>query len=155
MKVILFKEEVEKIKKLIKGVPGEELPESPRKRKNLRRKMAFFEVLNNEILYNDSGILKKIIPEDDEHLQNALFKELHQDSHTGVKAMYQAFREKYIGCRRERINDYVKRCTKCTRYIPLKRSEPITPIVSPAPWALVQMDCIDLRKHSDDNDGYG
>ena len=60
----------------------------------------------------------------------------------------------YVGCKREKLEAYVRKCEVCKRYVPMKRTAPIDPIITNRPWERLQMDCIDLRKYVSVNRNY-
>jgi len=48
----------------------------------------------------------------------------------------------------------VKKCEACQRHQPLKRVEPIRSILAEKPFERIQMDAIEMRKFTAENDGY-
>lgn len=68
--------------------------------------------------------------------------------------MYLNSKLKYVGFKREKINEYVSNCLVCKRHQPMRRVAPIIPIRTQYAWERVQLDCVDLRNYSDSNDGY-
>lgn len=82
-------------------------------------------------------------------------KDVHDSNyHAGQKAACVFARERYSRFRHAHIKNYISQCTICARQNPLKRTAQIKPITANKPWERIQIDCIDLRKHSKDNDGY-
>jgi len=156
MKVILRLEEKNKIIQYLCNNGSILIDMSIKERKSFLRKaknMLFFE---NKLYYKVSeDDYRLVVAEDENETLSRILDDLHLPDHTGMKAMYEKSKTLYIGFKREKINSFVSQCLVCNRHRPLRRTSPIIPIISDHPWQLVQMDCIDLRNYSEDNDGYG
>lgn len=156
IRLTILKEEYNKILEILKKRDNNaELGLNKTQKHAFLKKLSLFSIKNNCLFYLTAEGERKVIPDDDIELQKSIFNDLHLPDHRGMTAMYKSSRELFVGFKRKRIYGYVSSCSVCCRYQPLKRNQPITPIVANYPWERVQMDCIDLRKHSDYNNGYG
>jgi len=125
-----------------------------RQRRNFVLKAARFVLENGELFGVDGGRRYKVVADDDTAAIKAVLNELHLPGHLGCKCLYMEVNNRYVGFLRQRIDEYVKNCEACQRHQPLKRTEPITPIVANRRWERVIVDYIDLRLYADLNDGY-
>jgi len=155
MSYVFKREDITRMKKCLSGDLSWKISLNKRERSNLMTRSTNF-VLQNEKLYlRDGSVMREMIPDDEGEELNQVLESLHLPDHKGVKAMYMNCQILYAGFKRERINEYVRRCEICRRHRPMTRVSSITPIVAEHPWERIQIDCVDMRNYSDHNDGYG
>lgn len=154
MKLILTMQDISEIKQYIqtKSIPD---GLSPNQKQAFVLKAQKFIIINGDVYGVENGNnLLAVANDDNVKLANVL-QLLHTSSHRGMKAMYMAYKQKYVGIQRNKIDEYVRNCIICQRNIPLKRCEAITPIVASRRWERLIIDYIDLRKYSHVNSGFG
>ena len=155
MKFFVTKAEIGKIKWYLTNDLRWKESMSTTQRKTFVVKAKNFILVNDEIMFSKDGIVKYIVADDDNEQLDIVLKDLHLPDHTGMKAMYENSKLKYVGVKRDKIDEFVSSCIECRRNQPLARIAPITLIISESPWSLVQVGCIDMRNFAEDNDGFG
>lgn len=156
-RIILIQSEIELIKEYLRPGTCSIASMSISQRRNFLKRMRFSSFFLNEnilCLREPSGSERICIADDDTEKLNEILTSMHLLDHTGMKAMYMYSKRKYSGFKRERTNNFVSNCLICRQHQLLRRISPIIPIISAHPWALVQMNCIDMRNYQDVNDGY-
>ncbi|KAI5315440.1 hypothetical protein L3X38_044616 [Prunus dulcis] len=123
------------------------LPEDKAQAQKLRYRSARYTVIN-DVLYKrgyTTPYLKCLTAEQGEYI----LREIHSGvcgDHSGSRSLaYKAFRQGYFWpTMHQDANSLVKRCDKCQRFgnIPHIPAEPLTPIVSPWPFAQWGLDLI-------------
>lgn len=98
-----------------------------------------------KVYFRDENGVREVIADDGGEELKRVLDELHLPNYAGMKGMYIRSKIKYVGFKRERINDYVSNCIACQRHEPLPRIAPIIPIISEYSWHIVQIDCVDLK----------
>ncbi|TBU20970.1 hypothetical protein CWI38_0004p0050 [Hamiltosporidium tvaerminnensis] len=78
----------------------------------------------------------------------------HAVAHIGVNKMMALIVQKYYGIPKAYIREYVKDCEACSRFNSLKTIQPIYINHFTKKYDLFMMDCVDLRRYSDQNDQY-
>ena len=68
--------------------------------------------------------------------------------------MWLEISQKYSGIKRTMIREYLDLCESCLHHEPLKRTDIVRNIRSKRPWERIQIDLVDLRKFSTENNGY-
>ena len=144
MKYIFDLEEIDMIKSYLNGDLVFNSSFYKDSKKNFIRKAKKFVLDATKLYYIQDDLHKEVVANNDYEKQNEIFKELHLPDHSGIKAMYQANKTRYVGLKRENFNNFVSECIFYKRHEPLPR---IVPIISEHPWSTVQMDCIDLRNY--------
>ncbi len=153
MKLILSENDVTAIKAILDNYKNRK--DSTKRVKKLSER--FFIDESNNLFYKDLTCeqARKAVAYDDEIGLEEALNFLHGENHIGMTAMYKKFKETYIGFKRTKIYEYVSKCIVCQQHTPLKRSQAIKPILSSYSWERVEIDCVDLRKYQEENDGYG
>lgn len=95
----------------------------------------------------------EVVADDDVEKHKKIFNQLHLPGHIGMTAMYHAVFCRYMGFKRERINDLARSCEVRQRCQPLKWQESIRSITANLSRKRIQIGCIDLRLQAEDNDG--
>ncbi|XP_034199030.1 uncharacterized protein LOC117614353 [Prunus dulcis] len=123
------------------------LPEDKAQARKLRYRSARYTVIN-DVLYKrgyTTPYLKCLTAEQGEYI----LREIHSGvcgDHSGSRSLaYKAFRQGYFWpTMHQDANSLVKRCDKCQRFgnVPHIPAEPLTPIVSPWPFAQWGLDLI-------------
>ncbi|KAI5324765.1 hypothetical protein L3X38_033838 [Prunus dulcis] len=123
------------------------LPEDKAQARKLRYRSARYTVIN-DVLYKHgytTPYLKCLTAEQGEYI----LREIHSGvcgDHSGSRSLaYKAFRQGYFWpTMHQDANSLVKRCDKCQRFgnVPHIPAEPLTPIVSPWPFAQWGLDLI-------------
>lgn len=68
--------------------------------------------------------------------------------------MWQAFSSQYCGVPRSYIEEFVRSCSSCAVNQPLKTHDIVKNITAAENWERIQIDLIDLRQYSSENDEF-
>ncbi|KAI5152558.1 hypothetical protein ENBRE01_2919, partial [Enteropsectra breve] len=148
------KEEIEEIKAILEagGCPSSW---SKAKKQAFKRKVEGMEIEGGRLLVLDEGRKLEILAVSEQAEIESKIAAFHLPNHHGILVTYEHIKNNYVGITRKMVAEYVQRCESCQRHQPLKRTAAICPIISKFPWERIQIDCIDLRMHAEENDGYG
>jgi transposase InsO family protein len=106
------------------------------------------------LIAQERGIAKIIVADDDSARIREILVAEHALFHPGVKVLWKTVTEKYIGFKRLHVENFVQSCDSCQRFLPGRRNQDIRPLVVRNNWERIQVDCIDMRRFADANDGY-
>lgn len=126
------------------------------KRRNFRRKAEKFYFADSTLFYKDTTSTgRRAVFTFQTTLINIILKQEHESSgHLGMKKMISYINKKYYGIPSKAVELYVGSCEGCIKYNNLSTVENIIINRITKKYDRYMMDCIDLRKYSDDNDGY-
>jgi transposase InsO family protein len=125
------------------------------RKKCIRRKCKNLILVNNHLCYKkqDGTILKMIFAFENDLISLILDQE-HSDSHPGISKMTDLINRKYYGIPSSTIRSFVNSCENCRSYLPMRTIEDITIVDITKKYDRYVIDCVDLRRYSDVNDGY-
>jgi hypothetical protein len=69
----------------------------------------------------------------------------HQVLHGGISAAWRAIKAKYLGFGRRHVEEYIKSCDSCQRFLPAPRNQELKVLIVKESWEKAQMDCVDMR----------
>ena len=123
-------------------------------KKNLKRKAGKFLIVSGSICFIGKGRqpLKAIFEYETEAIADILKRE-HEVAHLGMKKMASDLKKKYYGIPNEMICNYVRACQSCAHFNSLKTIQPLYINDITSKYDRYMMDCVDLRRYSDQNDG--
>jgi hypothetical protein len=124
-------------------------------KRSLRRRSDLFILLGDDLCYNgEDGPLKVVCPYETD-LINHIIKTEHNLSHMGINKMVDLINKKYYGINKEKITEYVNACESCRHFNSIQTIQPAYVNDITKKYDLYMMDCVDLRKYSNQNDDYG
>ena len=124
-------------------------------KRGLRRKCQHL-VLENGVIKFVKSLSTKLIficAFETDLISDILTRE-HQDSHYGIVKMVSIVNQKYYGISKEAITDFVHLCDSCQHYTPLRTLEDLTMVQITQKYDRYVIDCVDLRRYQEFNDGY-
>lgn len=119
-----------------------------------RRKAEHFLMRGDDICYKGRDRLLKVVFEYETDLMDHIIETEHASAHIGMNKMVDLINQKYYGIPKSRICDYVRSCEACTRYNSLKTIQPVYINDITKKYDRYMIDCVDLRRYTDQNDGY-
>ena len=124
-------------------------------KRQLRRKCEYFILEHDQIKYLKSSgeHLPVIFAFETDKIKDILDKE-HQDSHFGIVKMTNIVNKKYYGISKQVITDYVNSCTSCANFVPLRTINELNFVQITQKYDRYVIDCVDLRRYTEHNQGY-
>ena len=124
-------------------------------KRNFRAKATSFEIIDGILFHiGADNVKRQLICEFEFNLiQNILTTE-HSQAHIGSKKLINVLKTRYYGIPNEIVTTFVAECTTCQRYNTIQTIEPVFINDITSKYFRYMMDCVDLRRYSDQNDGY-
>ena len=113
-------------------------------------------MVNDTLFYkNPHNGLKRAVFDFQVNLAKIILQQEHENSgHIGIRRMTSWINEKFYGISAERVALFVKSCQGCLRYNDIQTVQPVHINQITKKYDRYMMDCVDLRKYVDVNDGY-
>ncbi|KAG0440405.1 Transposon Tf2-6 polyprotein [Dictyocoela muelleri] len=128
---------------------------SSTQKRSFRKKALLFKIVNDLLCYkNSNGTFKRAVFEFEREVIQMILSEEHLPAHPGINKMVDIIHKKYYGIPSGLIKEYVKSCETCARYNSLNTIEDIQVNEITQKFDRYMMDCVDLRRYADHNDGY-
>ena len=124
-------------------------------KRSYRRKANNFVMLGDYLCFRGEESLVKVVFPFETEMVNHIIATEHNISHVGVNKLQDIIRQKYYGIPCSLIADYVRSCVACQRYNSMRTIQPIYVNDISRKYDRFLMDCVDLRRYADQNDGYG
>jgi len=141
---------------MINYLQNNQIPEglNADKIRRFKSKTSGFYLLNSQLYYGDDKEKKVVIHCQNIDMINQAIKKFHFPGHAGVKNTFKMLSAEFHGIKRTSVELFIKNCEICALHVPLKSNDIVRNIIANHVWERIQIDCIDLRKYSDFNDGY-
>ena len=142
---------------IIKYLQSNEYPKDTSKiqKREIRRKAAYFIMIGDTMCYKTpNGSPIRVVLNFEKKLIKLILNEEHECSHKGIKKMIKSINQKYYGIPVEEIKEFVKNCKDCIGFNNLNTVKITLINEITKKYDRYMMDCVDLRKYADQNDGY-
>lgn len=120
----------------------------------LRRKAEHFTMLGDDLCFRSNDRLLKVVFEYENTLMMHIIKSEHEEAHIGMTKLVDLLNRKYYGIPKSVICNYVRSCQACSRFNSLQTIQPVYVNDITRKYDRYMMDCVDLRKYSESNEGY-
>ena len=125
-------------------------------KRRFKLKASAFTLLNESLCHrNPDGTLLRAIFGFESDLIKLIFDEEHKVGHPGINKMVDLIHRKYYGIPSSTIRDLTKSCDACVHFNNLTTVQEIHVNEITTKYDRFIMDCVDLRRYSHQNDGYG
>lgn len=124
-------------------------------KRSIRRKASNFCLVGDHLCFKTpAGLTLRVVFMYETEFIELILKEAHEDGHPGMNKMVDLINRKYYGIETRIVRNYIRSCAACSNFNSLATVQPIqfTEIISK--YDRFMMDCVDLRRYSDMNDGY-
>jgi len=124
-------------------------------KRQVRRKCENLVLENSIIKFVKSSNVKLLVifAFEKEKIKRILDEE-HQASHFGIVKMTSIINQKYYGVPKEAIVEYVNSCKSCFNFVPLRTIQDMNFVQITQKCDRYVIDCVDLRRYADQNEGY-
>lgn len=119
-----------------------------------RRKAGNFKLLGDDLCFKGKDSLLKVVFEYEEDLILHILKTEHNPAHIGINKMVALINQKYYGISKVHITEYVKSCDACKRFNSLRTIQPVYINDITRKFDRFIIDCVDLRRYTNQNDGF-
>lgn len=123
-------------------------------KRSYRRKADNFVMLGDDLCFRGEETLLKVVFPFETDLAKHIIASEHNISHMGVNKLQDLIKQKYYGIPLQMISDYVRSCEACMRFNSLRTIQPIYVNDITRKYDRFLMDCVDLRRYADQNNGY-
>lgn len=147
-------EEYENILKILQNKKGDLNLTSRYKMSRLELKSKKFTSFEDRLFLLHPEGNKEVIPCSFKEKQFLLAKSLHEVAHVGMNKLEQLAEKCYFKISREVIRDVISKCVSCAQAQPLKTKDKMVHIKAFSPGERFQIDLIDMRQFSNNNDNY-
>jgi hypothetical protein len=121
---------------------------------SLRRRANHFTVFGDDLCFKGHNVLLKVVFQFETELVNHIIKKEHETVHIGMNKMIDLIDRKYYGITSAKICNYVRSCEAYSMYNSLRTIQPVYINDIVKKYDRYMIDCVDLRKYSDQNDRY-
>lgn len=111
-------------------------------------------MLGDDLCFRGEETLLKVVFPFETDLAKHIIASEHNISHMGVNKLQDLIKQKYYGIPLQMISDYVRSCEACMRFNSLRTIQPIYVNDITRKYDRFLMDCVDLRRYADQNNGY-
>lgn len=125
-----------------------------RKKARLLNKAQNFELTNEILFFKENNTLKEVVHAEDLPKMQRIVNNIHLEKHYGINKMHTFLNEHYFKISTSSIREIVNKCIACIKTEPLKTTMPMINIKAKRPRDRYQIDCIDLSRYKDKNNGY-
>lgn len=119
-----------------------------------RRKAENFKLLGDDLCFKGKDCLLKVVFEYEQDLIQHILKTEHDPAHIGINKMVALINQKYYGISKANITEYVKSCDACKRFNSLRTIQPVYINDIRRRFDRFIIDCVDLRRYRDQNEGF-
>lgn len=123
-------------------------------KRNFRRKADNFVMLRDDLCFRGKESLLKVVFPFEVDLVKHIIEIEHSISHMGVNKLQDLIKRKYYGIPQSMISDHVSSCESCRRYNSVRTIQPVYINDITKKYDRYMMDCVDIRRYADQNDGY-
>ncbi len=120
----------------------------------LRRKANSFALLGDDLCFKSGEKLLKVISAYEIDLINHIIQSEHCIAHIGITKLVDLIKQKYYGIPKSKIVEFVNSCEACARFNSLRTLQPTHINDITKKYDRYIIDCVDLRRYTDNNDGY-